>query len=281
MYGTPQRRAQNFLFGSGIPVTITLIAANVVTFLVAFFTLGSNPLVFLEFTNRTFPVFFWTVLTWPLVAPVDLIGLLFGGLWAYWIGGSLERSWGTRAFLTFLIATSALTALTLWLGGALLGVPVRAQGLWLAIAAPTIAWCVVNAREVIRFYAIIPVPAPILAWLTVALTWFQVSMGSGSPFVGAFALSGCAAAYWYARSGRYRYQGYPRSGGTFGGLRMQGGGGRPGDPPLRFRDFDRDPPVARPMNPLRWLKAWNERRKLEALWKRSNLQDPDERNNRR
>lgn len=267
MYGSPPRRAQNFFLSSGIPATMFLIAANVVTFLVGFFTIrGGSPFEWLVFTNQTWPTYFWTLLTWPLVAPVDLIGLLFGGLWAYWIGGSLERSWGTRPYLLFLIVTSVLTALTLWVGGLLLNASFAAQGLWLAIAAPTIAWCVANAREVIRLYAVIPIPAPVLAWLTIALTWFQISMSSGHPLLGAFALSGCAAAYWYAKHGRYAARGHGRST-PFGGLR------RP-EPPLRFRDFDRDPPVARGFNLKRWLDSRKQRRDLENLWKRSGFSDP-------
>lgn len=273
MYGTPQRRApQNFQWASGIPVTITLIAANAVTFLIGFSTFnrgGAGPgglLSWLVFSSLTWPTDFWTPVTWPLVAPIDLIGLLFGGLWAYWMGGSLERSWGTRAFLLFLAATSALTALTLYGGGMLLGVPVIARGLWLAIAAPTIAWCVLNAREVIRLYAVIPVPAPILAWLTIGLTWFQVSISGGHPLLGLFALSGCAAAYWYARNGS-RF---------FGGL----GVGKRGEPPLRFRDFDRTPAARRGFSLRRWLDERRQRRELEKLLKRSGFSDPDERDRR-
>jgi membrane associated rhomboid family serine protease len=267
------------VIAAGIPATMTLIAANAITFLASFFTGGwarGGPFWWLVFTSDTWPQNFWTLITWPLVAPVDLIGLLFGGIWAYWIGSSLERAWGTRAFLVFLVALSALTALTLWMGGRLLGVPVAAQGLWLAIAAPTVAWCVLNQREVIRLYAVIPIPAPLLAWLTVALTWFQVSMQGGNPFLGAFALSGCAAAYWYAKNGRYAHRGYARTGGRFGGAPATGG-----SPPLRFRDFDRDPPVARGFDPVRGLRSWWQRRQLEKLWKRSGFSDPDEKNHRR
>lgn len=245
---------------------MALIAFNVATFLIGFATLhAASPLRWLVFTNLTWPAYFWTVLTWPLVAPLDLLGLLFGGLWAYWMGGSLERSWGTRPFLLFLAATSALTALTLWVGGMLLGRVVIAQGLWLAIAAPTIAWCVLNAREVIRFYAVIPVTAPLLAWLTVAFTWFQISMSGRHPLLGLFALSGCAAAYWYARHGRYALGGYGRP-------RRPSGS----EPPLRFRDFDREPAAPRGGGLKRWLDDRRQRRELEKLLRRSGFSDPDE-----
>ncbi len=291
MYGTSQRRAADFFFKAGIPATMVLIAANVVTFLVNFFSgirgPQDGPFWWLVFKDAPlairgdWPQYFWTLITWPLVSPIDLIGLLFGALWAYWIGGSLERSWGTRPFLIFLIATSALTALTLWLGGKILHTPVTASGLWLATAPPTIAWCVLNAREVIRLYAVIPVPAPILAWLTVALTWFQISVGGGHPMLGAFALSGCAAAYWYARHGRYLYRGYGRTGSGGGGGGPTRTAQRPGGPALRFHDFDRDPPVKKGFSLGRWWNDRKQRRELEKLWKRSGFSDPDEKNTRR
>lgn len=280
MYGSPRRSAQNLFLASGAPVTMTLIAANVATFLVGFFTFNQawpgpgGPFWWLVFTGQIWPTFFWTALTWPLVAPIELIGLLFGCLWAYWMGTSLERSWGTRPFLLFLAATSALTALTLWLGGRLLGAPVIAQGIWLAIAAPTVAWCVLNAREVIRLYMVIPVPAPLLAWLTVAFTWFQVSISGGHPLLGLFALSGCAAAFWYARQGRYAFGGNARaSSRPSGGFRS---GGRGGESPLRFRDFDREPAGRRGWNLKRWLDDRKQRRELEKLLRRSGFSDPDE-----
>lgn len=271
MYGTSQRQVRNFFFGSGAPATITLIAFNVVSFFAGAILQSANPFVWLAFTTTLWPQNFWTLVTWPLMGGGHPITVLFAALWAFWVGGSLERSWGTRTFLTFLGAVSALTAFTVWIGSRLLGVPSGMAGLWLAMAAPTIAWCVINPREVIRLYAVLPIPAKWLAILTMVMLWYEM----GPPVLGLFALSGCAAAYWYAQHGRtgYRVQANPRG-------RWGNAPGETGKPPLRFRDFDREPPAARGLNPLDKLRAWRQRRQLEQLWKRSGFSD-DEKDNRR
>jgi membrane associated rhomboid family serine protease len=282
MYDNPRRQIERFFRYNTIPVTVTLIGANVLTFLIAFFTMraplpGGGPFSWLVFSGETWPRYFWTLITWPLVSPLDLINLLFGCLWAYWVCGSLERSWGPRVFAAFLLATAALTAFTLWGGGRLLGAPSFAQGIWLATAAPTIAWCAINRREVIRLYGVIPIPAPILALLTVAFTWFSVSVTSGHPLMGLFALSGSVAAYWYVTQGRYTYQGYaPRGSGNFGTRRSSD---TRSETSARFRDFDRERTGRgrAGFDPLRWWKDRKERKRLEEIFRRSGFSD-DEKN---
>ena len=276
MYGrsssrSPQDQVRDFFVRSGIPATWTIIAISIVSFFTFAIVPGGGPFPYLAFDSLTWPTRFWTMLTWPLVGAG--LSTLFGALWAWWVAGSLERSWGTRTFLTFLVATSALTAITLWLGSCLLHQPTGLTGLWEAMAAPTIAWCVLNRREVIRFYGIIPVPAPLLGALTMVILWFSV----GPPFLGLFALSGCAAAYWYAQHGRFASRG-----GLFDG--HSGGRGTPArtvtspsGTTLRFRDFDREADSPRrPFSLSRWLRDRKQRRELEKLWKRSGFNDPND-----
>jgi hypothetical protein len=47
-------------------------------------------------------------------------------------------------------------------------------------------------------FFIVTLPAPIFAWLSVALLWLSV----GTPYIGLFALVAPAFAYWYARGGQ-------------------------------------------------------------------------------
>lgn len=197
---------------SNAPVTWFLIAANLVTFLVGFFTmrapLAGGPFWWLELNHRSLPYLPWTLVTWPLVASLDLIGIIFGVLWTFSMGGSLERAWSSRVFGLFMAATAAITGLTLWGGSLLLQTPFSAQGLWLAMAAPTVAWCVLNRAETVRFNLVLPIPASVLMWITMGMAWFFVSVGSRHPLLGLFALSGCGAAYWYVTKGRNAYRGY-------------------------------------------------------------------------
>lgn len=255
-----------------MPVTMFLLAANVVTFLITFFLMGSrytNPFSWLEFSTTTWPNLPWTILTWPLVAPLSLINLIFGVLWMFWIGGSLERSWGWRTFLGFLAVTSALSALTLWVGARLLGAEASAQGLWLASAPVTVAWCLMNRREVLRLYFVIPVSAIALMWFTLAMTWFSFSVSAGHPLLGLFALSGCAVAYWYATGGRYTISQM----GTSSGSRPQRMGG------YGPRDRESVEQNTGGFNPMRWWKERQQRKRLEAMFRRSGFDD-DERKRR-
>ena len=277
MYGSSQRQIRHFYGAMGIPATMTLIAANVVTF----FLVAGLPQLgvarWLAFYTHQWPAFFWTPVTWPLVAArEDPLGLLFGAGWAYLFAGSLERSWGTRVFATFLVSVSALSALTTWLGGQVVGHGMLA-GIWVAIGPAAVAWSIINASETINLF-FLPVPAPVLGVLGAAMVWYHG--GNGNPVLGLFALSGCAAAFWYARHGRHAHRGYAvrRAAEQFGKSAQRPGSG---SPPLRFRDFDRDPPVSRGFDPLRTFRAWRQRRQLEKLWKRSGFSDPDEKNTRR
>src|SRR5438874_5790441 len=205
MYSSPQRRLQDFFFKGYIPVTMTLIAANVISWFSGATLQGRDPFhTWLMFFTPAMPERFWTIVTWPLVGAGHPINVLFACLWAWWACGSLERSWGSRAFAAFFAAVSAITALTLWMGARMLGSGGFLAGLWMGVAAPTVAWCTINRREVVNLYGMIPIPAPFIGWLAVVLVWYEV----GPPLLGLFALSGCAAAYWYAMNGRYLYQGY-------------------------------------------------------------------------
>lgn len=128
MYGrTGYRKSGNANNLGAIPVTLTLLGLNVLTFLLAFLgmktPLGALLQNVLALGPDSLPFRPWSLLTWPLYSGLNPVGLLFGGIWAYSIGGSLERSWGWKGFLGFFAACSALTGLMLWLGMRLLLAP--------------------------------------------------------------------------------------------------------------------------------------------------------------
>ena len=250
-----------------IPVTWALIGTNVLTFLLAFLGmrtgLGESLLRTLALGPESLPWRPWSLLTWPLVAESSIINLLFSSMWAFTMGGSLERSWGGRRYAAFFFVCAALTAMTLWAGMRLLAAPIFASGLWLALAAPTVAWCLINRRETILLSFVLPVPAPVLAWLTVGLTFFFISSQGGHPLLGLFAVSGCAAAYLYVRNGVSLT------------LARRSGEGRPaGD---RFADFDREGKGAASRNPLTKLAEERRRKerdkKLAEMFRRSGYDD--------
>jgi len=201
----------------------------------------------------------WTLLTWTLVPGTDLFGVLFGGLWMWWVGSSLERSWGSRTFFLFVAATAALTGIATWCLGKLLHAPFVLYGLTVATAAPTLAWCWINRRETLIFSFFFPIPALWLGWITLAFAWYTVSTASGNPILGVAALAGPGAGWLWVTRGRYRLRG-PYRGSN-----------------LRFSDFDRTPGAAASRGGLSgWFAAWRNRRRdarLEKMFRNSGYDD--------
>src|SRR5690606_4283375 len=107
-------------------------------------------------------------------------------------------------------AMTVISALGLTLGAFLLRVPVRADA-WLPIAALTIAFCLINPHEVIRFWFILPIPARWIAIIEVVIIFF--SYAGYHPLMGLFALTGCAASYLWVRNRAWSQADYytPRS----------------------------------------------------------------------
>ena len=252
MYNSPQQRIQRLFSTTGAPATIILIAINVISFFCGGALGPATPFRGLLFIGALWPHQVWTALTWPLVGGGHPFALLMVCAWAFWVCGSLERSWGTRTFLGFFFASAALMALSVWAGGHLLGYSgIGLAGLQFAIAAPTVAWCVLNSRETINLYGVLPIPAPWILALTLVIVWFELGAG----VIGLFGLIPCGVAYAYARYGRTPWRGYAPA--------------RPNVPPLRFSDPDRV--TAR--GPFGWFRARREQRKLEKLWKNSTKGD--------
>ena len=103
------------------PLTLILICASILTFLVNFFTGGGWLVLGLGISARSL-LFPWTLVTWPLLG-TDLIGTIFTALWVWTLGGSMERSWGSTRLTRFFLATTLATSLTVL--PALLLLPVR------------------------------------------------------------------------------------------------------------------------------------------------------------
>lgn len=196
---------------SGFPLTIALIAINFLTMALVTFRLPvASYFCFLAPSSLQYP---WTFLTYPLVS-LEVIGCLFYSLWLYFIGGSLERGWGTRFYGMYFFLMALISAAGLMLGSLILKVEVFGEN-WLAISAVTLAWCMLNPNEVIRFNFFIPIKAKWLALLEVIIIFFTYARIH--PLMGFFALSGCAASYaWvryrpWAEMGHYTVRRKPRT----------------------------------------------------------------------
>jgi hypothetical protein len=256
---------------SRTPATIALVATNVIAF---FFIASTHSVALLTWLGFTDPLWLtrpWTFVTWPLVGMYHPVNLLFGSMWALVVCGSLERSWGTKLFLAFMAAVSALTALTLLIGGRLLDSPAVLSGLLIGVAAPTAAWCAVNRFQKICFWGF-PIPSPLIALFVAILVWFE----QGTPLRGLFALSGMAVGWYYGMYGRFLYRGYARNPASpFDRFSTKQ------KPALRMVDIENDIRPGAPMldryNPMRMYRSWRTRRAVEKLIRRGSGTDPRDR----
>jgi membrane associated rhomboid family serine protease len=266
MYNQQSRPQLPRLSSRDTPLTIILIGASVLTFLLDFFLRGDWLVRGLALTAESlhFP---WTVVTWPLLG-VGLLGTIFTGLWVWTLGGSMERAWGTARLLKFFLATTLITSLTVLPVLLLLGAPGAAfAGLSTAFSPVALAWCWINRRETILFNFIFPIPALWIAALTAAFVFFGTASALGNPFAGFAGLSGCAAAWWWVRGGEEWAEK------RFGKHKKT--------PNLRFADLDKDIRGARPSNnPFKKAREERERqdrdKKIAEMFRNSGYKDEQE-----
>jgi membrane associated rhomboid family serine protease len=249
MQGTAEK-ARYWLIRNRIPFTKSLLAINLLTFLLVKLFHTENLLFYLGFMPagelRINDI--WTAVTYPLLGCGDVLCLFLAGYWLWVAGGSLERSWGSFNFAVFFFVTSALTAASLAAGSHITGVPVELFGVPVPLAAITVAFGALNPEQEILFLLLIPLKLKYVAMIGVAILF--IDFGSQHLLLGVFSLAGCVAAYCYVRAG----------------IRLNlGRGSRISDKVIRFRQ-----PKARRRfpSPLRWYKEYCERRWLKKFLKK-------------
>ncbi len=240
------------MFRDRIPLTKGLILSNAITFFLI--ALGRLQIIpdLLAYSPDTVTIRAWTLVTYPLVAGGDVIGILFSCYWLWIAGGTLERSLGTTRFGVFFFLMSAISALGLLAGTLLSGAAIGAQGLWLPLAGTTVAFAMMNPEQQILFFFIIPMKLKYLALLDVALV--LLSYGRISLILGVTALAGCAYAYWYVRRGA-----------AFGWDSVR----RERPPVVRVRQR---PSLLSRLNPFARLRERRERKRLEDLFRKSGME---------
>ncbi len=277
---TPMDNLRGFVSRGGIPVTLTLLTISIALFLASFFTWGRVDEFFLRniaFMPANMGHAPWTFLTYPVYngGAGAVINVLIGGFFLWLAGGSLERSWGSARYALFFFALTAITACSVELGWFLSrGMPALLSGFQLPLAGLIVAFCMLNAEQTVMFY-FFPVKAKYVALIVTLLTYFLAGMG---PLLNLFALGGILAAFLYVRFGRSwgdidSYGARPRTASRGPDLRAY-------PPASRFNTRPRTTidgsPTSRSFFDLagRW-KDYQERKRLEKLWKNSGFSDPE------
>lgn len=166
-------RLRRFLDSGYTRVTNWLIFLSIVFFI------GLNLLrlvgldlthLFLFSTSR-FYLAPWTLLTYPLVnyAPISL---LFTLLWLWFVGGSLERSWGEQTYAFFLALATIVTGLAFALVALLFG-NTTLSGLWFTLTGVTWAWAKLYPDRELLLWGLFPIKAEWLAWIQAGMMFYQ------------------------------------------------------------------------------------------------------------
>lgn len=270
---SPIDSLRDFVQRGGVPVTLALVGINILTFLAAFFSpvAGAFLLTDLVFGIRNVVHAPWTLLTYALVSPPPFSFWFVINLIFFWLsGGSLERGWGSRRYAIFFFALTLASSLSLLVGSLLMHQqPPLLYGVFLPWTGLIVAFCMLNPEQQITIY-FFPVRAKYLA---IGVTvWTYLSYGSMmGPVMALFALGGILAAYLYVRFGRpwadIGYYNAPSRSFRGPDLRMDD---RPARPTFRTT-LDGSPQQRSPLDLSGRLKDWQERRRLEKLWKNSGL----------
>lgn len=153
----------------------------------------------------------WTLVTYPLVSP-DFLTVLFAALWLWFIGGSLERSWGSTTYGIFLFLVTLVTGLAMVVASIFTPFEISVHGLWLPLVGLTWAWGAINPDREVLFWGIIPIKAQWLAWIDAAITFFAYL--APHFLYGIASVSGIAVVYLFTGRGPlakgYRYWAWRR-----------------------------------------------------------------------
>jgi membrane associated rhomboid family serine protease len=269
---SPFEQVGNYLRRSQTPVTLTIIGVAIVLFLVSFFTRGS--LILFSYLMLATPITtkadVVALFTYPFLNPYYLT-IIFASLWMFWVGGSLERSWGSGKFAAFFFAVTVVSGLGLELGTLITHEPSFIMGgLWIPVTALTVAWAAINPTQTVLAMGIVPIQARWIAIFEVGMIYFVYY--EGAPVPGLFVLLGSLMAYLVVK---------------FGIMTGMPSYRRPSGPDLRIisggqskRPLD-DAGLRVSYNPVNRFRAWQQKRKLANLFKNGEFSDRDDDKRRR
>lgn len=169
-------KLKRFLYQGSIPVTKTIMVLCGAFFLIYYALQMFNYQYWADFlVLNPLSVFHtpWTLLTYPLIN-LDPLRLIFGLIWLWFIGGTLERTWGSWTYFLFTAAVTIVTGMAMAVVGLFfLGGDFRIYELWLPLVAITWAWSGVYPDREMLFFGIIPIKAQWLAWINAAVIFIE------------------------------------------------------------------------------------------------------------
>lgn len=203
--------------GSDTPAVYGLVVIMLVFFLVGFFVPGLAQELVIWLGWLITPAWlhelrFWQMITYPLIHG-DPISLLFDGLVIFFLGGSLERAWGTARFIAFFFLSGIVAGFTVLLltflipsvvpAGFFLGQTVHFVSLGVAFGA-------INPYARIYIYFVLPIEGRWLGVISAVLELFFNAHAYGGPIGAVIAIGVTGLFSWYYTRG---LPSFPRGGG--------------------------------------------------------------------
>lgn len=146
-----------------------IIGANIALYLLQMFS-GTGTLNFLALEPAAvLHGEIWRIFTYALFPTSSGFWLLISCMFYYWLGGSLERTWGSAKFTFYYVSGILLTALGSILVYLLDGIPLRIFGADYVNSAMFFAYAIYYSEAMVRIYFIIPVKMKWVAWFEAAL----------------------------------------------------------------------------------------------------------------
>lgn len=200
---SPFQQLLSRLRRTGAPLSFSLLAIEVASFLVFFLTSGGAAGSFYEslaFSPRHAISQPWTLVTYAFAWPFDAVWLaLFVFLALYYFAPSLERGLGTRAFGWFLLGVTVSAPLSLWAATAALRLDVTLASAALPVSAVIVGWATRFPEAMVMLWFVVPVKGKWLGWFTAVLALF--GYGWGNPALGVFAVLTLVLAHFWVKGG--------------------------------------------------------------------------------
>lgn len=244
-----------WLIKDKIPITKSIIAINIILTIITpllHLDIITNLLAYRSDIATLHP---WTAFTYPLISDFNPLSVLFGCLWMWMAGGSLERSWGSKRYLGYFLVVSGITALSLHLGWLITHISLSLIGLWMPLACITVSFAMINPEEYVNIWGIIPLKLKYLALIDVIIV--GVSFGSSNLLLGVLALISLFYAYsvssskrsWLPSSSKQRKNN------------------------AKIVHIYKHNNIKKSLNPLSYFKKKKDEKRLEDLFKRSGFKD--------
>jgi len=216
------RDLQSSIRRHGAPVTVVLIALIVLSFLGQYMQ-ALSPEVFALLTPDAMlkP---WTLLLWPLSFPGlggHFLGVVFGSLWLWSLGGLVEREMKSRRFAIMVVGFTALMGAMAVVGSLVTRTPGILAAPYPVIALVTVIWGTRYPNHEVKFMFVLCLAAKWVAWISAGLVFFSIpaqlapfvilplalahffAAGKlGIPYSGAYAAKKKADAPTYGRTGK-------------------------------------------------------------------------------